>query len=312
MERKEGISMKPYDKAWKRFAVTTLCMLAGNALLAFLVAAFIIPHSIIMGGTTGIGIVLSHIYPQLDVSMIILILNVLLLLLGLIVLGKKFAITTVASSLLYPVFLGVFERIPGIAQLTANRLTAAIFAGCLMGVSLGLVMRVGSSTGGMDIVTLVLNKIFHLPVALFVYLMDAIVVGGQAIFAPTEDTLLGIIVLVLESIILDKAMILGKAQIQLYVISKKYEEIRALLLDRLEAGVTLSLIETGRLEESLKGVLCVIPPRKLYDATEMIHCVDPTAFMTVTQIKEVRGRGFTERREYVLTRTARVEKGARL
>ena len=130
--------------------------------------------------------------------------------------------------------------------------------------------------------------------------------------ASGEQIMLGIVVLVLESIILDKAMILGKSQIQLYVISKKYEEIRALLLDRLEAGVTLSLIETGRLEESLKGVLCVIPPRKLYDATEMIHSVDPTAFMTVTQIKEVRGRGFTERREYVLTRTDREEKGARL
>ena len=297
--------MKPYDKAWKRFAVTTLCIFAGNALLAFLVAAFIIPHSIIMGGTTGIGIVLSNLYPALDVSLIVLALNILLLILGLFVLGRKFALTTVASSLLYPVFLGVFERIPGIAQLTENRLTAAIFAGCLMGVSLGLVMRVGSSTGGMDIVTLVLNKIFHLPVALFVYLMDILVVGGQALFAPSEDTLLGIIVLVLESIILDKAMILGKSQIQIYVISKKYEEIRSLLLDRLEAGVTLSLIETGRLEEQLKGVLCVIPPRKLYDATELIRGADPTAFMTVTQIKEVRGRGFTERREIV----RRAEKG---
>ena len=294
--------MKPYDKAWKRFMVTTLCIISGNALLAFLVAAFIIPHNIIMGGTTGIGIVLSNLFPQLDVSLIILILNILLLLLGLFVLGRKFVVTTIASSVLFPVFLGVFERIPGISALTENRLTAAIFAGCLMGVSLGMVMRVGSSTGGMDIVTLVLNKIFHLPVALFIYLMDALVVGGQAVFAPTEDTLLGIIVLVLESIILDKAMILGKSQIQLYVISKKYEEIRSLLLNKLEAGVTLSLIETGRLEESLKGVLCVIPPRKLYDATEMIHFVDPTAFVTVTQIKEVRGRGFTERREYILTK----------
>jgi uncharacterized membrane-anchored protein YitT (DUF2179 family) len=74
--------MKPYDKKSKKFLVTTLCMLAGNALLAFLVAAFIIPHDIIMGGTTGIGIVLSRVIPGLDVSTLILILNLLLLLLA--------------------------------------------------------------------------------------------------------------------------------------------------------------------------------------------------------------------------------------
>ena len=138
--------MKPYDKKPKKILVTTLCMLAGNALLAFLVAAFIIPHDIIMGGTTGIGIVLNRLIPGLDVSLLILILNLLLLVLGLVVLAKKFFLTTVASSVLYPVMLGFFQRIPGIESLTADPVLAAIFAGVLMGVALGLVMRVGSST----------------------------------------------------------------------------------------------------------------------------------------------------------------------
>ncbi len=84
-----------------------LCIVAGNALLAFLVAAFIIPHDIVMGGTTGIGLVLNRLFPGLDVSLVILILNVLLVLLGLAVLGKKFALSTVASSLIYPVLLGL-------------------------------------------------------------------------------------------------------------------------------------------------------------------------------------------------------------
>ena len=79
--------MKPYDTPAKKAFVTTVCILGGNLLLAFLVAAFIIPHDIIMGGTTGIGIVLNHIFPQIDVSLLILILNVILLLTGLIILG---------------------------------------------------------------------------------------------------------------------------------------------------------------------------------------------------------------------------------
>lgn len=291
--------MKPYDKPWKKAIITSVSILAGNALLAFLVAAFIIPHDIIMGGTTGIGIVLHKLFPILDVSLLVLILNLALLLLGLAVLGKKFALTTVASSLLYPVFLGFMQHIPDIEKLTDDALMAAIFAGCLMGAALGLVMRVGSSTGGMDIVTLVLQHIFHLPVAIFVYLSDIIVVGGQALFSSSEKILLGIIVLVLESIILDRAMILGKAQTQIFVISQKYEEIRQLLLNELKAGVTMTIIETGMLEEMQKGVLCVIPQRKLYDATEMIHSVDRDAFITITQVKEVRGRGFTEERRAI-------------
>ena len=291
--------MKPYDKPAKRAAVTTLCMLAGNALLAFLVAAFIIPHDIIMGGTTGIGIVLSRVLPGLDVSLLILILNLLLLLLGLVVLGKKFFLTTVSSSVLYPVMLGGFQRIPNIESLTADPVLAAIFAGVLMGVALGLVMRVGSSTGGMDVLNLVFAHWFHLPVAIFVWLGDIIIVGGQALFSSSEKILLGILVLVLETIILDKAMILGKSQIQIFVVSEKFEAIRTMLLNEIEAGVTMTMIETGRLEKEQKGVLCVIPQRKLYNATHRIQDIDPLAFITITQINEVRGRGFTVSRDEI-------------
>ena len=285
--------MKPYDKPAKRAAITLLCVLSGNALLAFLVAAFIIPHDIIMGGTTGIGIVLHEALPQMDVSLFVLILNSILLLVGLFALGKKFAVTTVASSFLYPVFLGLFQRIPGIDSMTDNALIAAVFAGTLMGVALGLVMRVGSSTGGMDIVTLVLNKYTHMAVSIWVYITDIIVIGGQALFHPAEKTLLGIIVLVLETIVLDKAMILGKSQIQIFVISEAYEQIRMALMEQTEAGVTMTLIETGWLKKQQQGVLCVIPPRKLYAATELIQHIDPQAFITITQIREVRGQGFT-------------------
>lgn len=291
--------MKPYDKRSKKVLVTTLCMLSGNALLAFLVAAFIIPHDIIAGGVTGIGIVLSKLIPGMDISLVILIMNVLLLLLGLIVLGKKFFLTTVASSLLYPVMLGAFQRIPNIDKLTADPVLAAIFAGCLMGIALGLVMRVGSSTGGMDVLNLVFAHWFHLPVAIFVWLGDIIIVGGQALFSSSEKILLGILVLVLETIILDKTMILGKSQIQIFVVSKQYEKIRDMLLNDIQAGVTMTMIETGRLAEEQKGVLCVIPQRKLYNATQMIQTIDPMAFITITQINEVRGRGFTVARDEI-------------
>ncbi|MBR3178111.1 MAG: YitT family protein [Clostridia bacterium] len=292
--------MKPYDKPAKKALLTALSIVGGNAVLAFCVAAFIIPHNILIGGTTGIGIVLSHVFPGIDVSLLILILNLFLLLLGLLILGKAFAAKTVVSSILYPLLLGVIEKIPGIASLTDNSVLAAVFAGILLGVALGLVMRVGSSTGGMDVVVLILHKWTHLSVAMFVWLSDIVVIGGQALFVPTESTLLGIFVLIFESIVLDQVMVLGKAQIQLLIITKKYEELRETLLDQLEAGVTMFMVETGRLKESQKSIMCVIPQRKLYNATELIHSIDPLAFITVSQVKEVRGRGFTLARDPVL------------
>ena len=271
-------------------------IVVGNALLAFLVAAFVIPHDIIMGGTTGIGLVLDGVLP-IETAGIVLILNLILLLAGLLVLGKKFFLTTVASSVLYPVMLGFMQRIPGIGSLTDNELLAAIFAGVLMGLALGMVMRVGSSTGGVDILNLMLHKWFHLPVAVFVYLTDFAVVGGQAFFHKPEKLLYGIVVLVLETIVLDQVMLFGTDQIQIFAISSRYEEIRHRLLKDLEAGVTMAMIETGCLEQQQKGVLCVIPNRKLFAATELIQEIDPEAFITVTKIKEVRGRGFTKERQ---------------
>ena len=271
---------------------TCASILLGNGLLAFAVEAFVIPHGIIMGGTTGIAIVLDRVLP-LDTASIVFILNALLLVLGGVVLGRKLVTTTLASSLLYPGLLAVIHRIPGVTSLTDNALMAALFGGALMGAALGIVMRVGSSTGGMDIASLVLHKWTHIPVSLCVYAMDVLVIGGQAIFSPVEPILYGLVVLVLESIVLDKVMILGLAQIQIFVISGSYEAIRRALLTGLEAGVTMVQVETGQLAQSQQGVLCVIPRRKLYAATELIQAIDPTAFITITQVKEVRGRGFT-------------------
>ncbi len=287
--------MSKLKKSVLDYTKTAICILLGNALLAFLVAAFIIPHDIIMGGTTGIAIVLNRIVP-IDTATLVLVLNVGLLLFGWAVLGKKFFLTTVASSLLYPVMLGAFQRIPNIEELTDDSLLASLFAGVLMGLALGLVMRVGSSTGGMDVVNLVFHKWTHVPVSILVWVTDIIVVGGQALFSNSEKILLGIVVLVLETLVLDQVMIFGKAQTQLFIISKQYEAIRSAIINELNFGVTMQVIETGFLGKPSKGVMCVIPTRKLYDTAELIHTIDDEAFITITKIKEVRGRGFTAER----------------
>lgn len=282
----------------KKLLWTTLCLLAGNAVLAFLVAAFIIPHNILMGGSTGVGILLSRLLPwDIPTSAIVLVLNVVLLLIGLVILGKKFFLTTVVSSILYPILLGIMQRIPAVENLTENTLLAVLLGGALLGVSIGIVMRVGASTGGTDVIVLILNKYLHVSVGVLVYVTDIIIIIAQVIFGSSlEDLCYGIILLLLESIVLNKVMILGKSQIQIFVVSEKYNEIRRALLDKLEAGVTMNMIKTGQFGKLQEGVLCIIPPRKLYAATQMVHQIDPGAFITITEIKEVQGQGFTAER----------------
>lgn len=288
--------MKQYSRLWKETLFPAAAIITGNALLAFLVAAFVIPHGIIMGGTTGIAIILNRFF-GLDTSSTVLVLNLVMLFLGAAVLGKKFFLTTVVSSVLYPVLLGIVEEIPGIADITTTPLLAALFGGGLLGVAVGMVMRVGSSTGGTDVLNLVLHKLLHLPVSVLVYITDIVILGGQALFSRPEQILYGILFLVVETFVLNQVMILGKSQIQLLIISDAHEQIRQALLHDLHVGVTMMMIENGISQKPSRGVISVIPRRKLYDAEKMIHIIDPNVFMTITQIKEVRGQGFTRARE---------------
>ncbi len=267
-------------------------LLLGNFLLGFLANAFVIPHGIIMGGATGAGIVFGGLL-HMDTALTVLIINVFMLALGGIVLGKEFLLTTVTSSFLYPFFLGLLERIPGIDRLTDNTMLAAVFAGCMLGIALGIIMRIGSSTGGMDVLNLVLHKWTHLPVSVCVWLCDIPIIVGQAIYAEPERLLYGIMLVVIESFVLDRVMLMGQFQIQIFAVSNQSAAIREKLITQLQVGTTMMDIETGYLGSKQQGILCVIPPRKAYQVSEVIQSSDPIAFMTVTQIKEVRGQGFT-------------------
>ena len=279
-------------KNWKKSMETLVCVLLGNAVLAFTVAAFLVPQGIIMGGATGIGLTIAH-FIALDLSAIIFVVNNVLFVLGTAVLGKKFALTTLISTFVYPVFLSVMRSIPGITELTDNIMLAALYGGALLGLGIGLVVRVGASTGGTDILALVLHKWFHIPLAVFVYVVDFTVLLCQALFSNSEQILYGILVLIVSTMALNRVMLMGQAQIQLFIITEKYEEVKEKVLKEMDAGVTMVHIETGYGAKQQKGVLCVIPNRKLYSINQVVQMIDPQAFITITQINEVRGRGFT-------------------
>ena len=275
----------------RRAGVLVFC----NLVLAFLVNAFIIPHDIIVGGATGVGILVSKLLP-LDTATVVLIFNILMLILGGAVLGKQFFLTTVAGSLIYPVFLSMFQQFPVLAQLTDDPLAAVLIGGGLLGLSVGLLMRIGSSSGGTDVLNLVMSRWFHVPVAVTVYIVDLAIMAGQLLLGRVEGLLYGVILLVVETFVLNQVLVSGQTQFQVMAISEQYEALRHKLLTETGVGVTMVYIETGYVGRQQKGVLCVISKQKLRDVIGAIQQVDASAFVTVTQIKEVRGQGFTRAR----------------
>lgn len=163
-----------------RKIVRLLGLIGGNAVFALGLTAFSIPNGFLVGGATGIARSVEH-FLGLNVSVTVAIINVIMFCLGLWILGKKFALTTVVSTLVFPILLNQFLAIPGLGNLTEDRLLAALFGGMLTGLGLGIVMRLGGSTGGMDIPPLILNKKFRIPVAMSMYCFDVLILLSQMI-----------------------------------------------------------------------------------------------------------------------------------
>jgi len=271
-------------------------VLLGNVFNALAVALFIVPNGILMGGTTGIGIAIDH-FLTVDLFAAVLVINVGLFFLGAAALGKRFALTTLASSVIYPLLLGLFQRIPGLAAFSAgNVMLSSIFGGLMLGIGIGLIVRQGASTGGTDILAMVIGKYTHLSVAALLYVVDFIILGVQAFFSTPEQILYGVLTLILTTLTMNRVVVMGQEQIQLLVISERHEAIRETLLKDLDVGVSMLLMETGFEREERKAVLCVVQQRKLHAVRESICRADADAFITISRVKEVTGRGFSTER----------------
>ena len=267
-------------------------MVLSNFLIAIAVAVFIVPHGIILGGATGIAILITH-YFNFKLSTIILTVNALLFLAGLFYFGRKFALATIANTVLYPLMMSLLEMFLPAGFITNNVLLSAIFGGVLLGSGAGLILRLGGSSGGTDILALVLSDKFHLNVSIFLYMIDGVILSSQLIFSNAEQILLGIFTLALITLTINKIMLLGKSQIQLFIISDKIEIIKQKILQESDSGITMFLIERAYTERQDKGILCVIPRRKLFAVSEIISSTDAEAFWTISEVNEVRGLRFT-------------------
>ena len=221
-----------------------------------------------------------------------------MLIAGYLVLGKQFAATTLASTFLYPFALEIFDRILGDYVMTDDLLLCTIFSGLGIGIALGIVIRSGASTGGMDIPPLILQKTFHIPVSGSMYAFDVVILLGQALFRPAENILYGIVLVMIYTMVLDKLLLMGATRTELKVISEKSDEIRNAILTQIDRGVTLLDGETGYLRNKTQVLLSIISKRELPTIEKLIHSIDPESFIVVSRVNEVNGRGFSMKKKY--------------
>ncbi len=272
-------------------------ILLGNTLYALSVVMFILPNGLLTGGTTGMGITIDH-YFGIPIEYFVLVFNGLMFLVGALVLGMKFALTTLVSSFYYPIILGVFKGIPALSHVTEDKMLATVCGGFLIGAGIGIVIRAGASTGGMDIPPLVLNKKFDIPVSASMYVFDFVILIMQMIFSDKEECIYGILLVVIYTFILDKTLLLGTKKMEVKIVSDHSEEITKMILEKVDRGVTLLHAETGYLKKEQKMVMTIVSNRELMVLKQRVQEIDPNAFIIIGHVNEVKGRGFSLEREY--------------
>ena len=276
---------------------SAVAVVGGNMLYALMVKLFLLPAGLVTGGTTGLALIAEKLW-NVPISGFVFVFNVVMLIIGWVVLGKAFALTTIASSVLYPLFLEICNLLLGDLVLTRDPMLCTVFFGVGIGVALGIVIRSGASTGGMDIPPLVLNKFFRLPVSVGLYTFDFCILLAQLFFSPAENVLYGIVMTLLYSIVIDKMLLLGQSRTELKIVSAKSEQITQAIMSQVDRGVTLLHGRGGYLGNETELVLTVISNRELVKVERLVHQIDPECFVVVSRVSEVRGRGCSLSKQY--------------
>lgn len=274
-----------------------VAIVSGNVIYALTVQLFLLPGGLVTGGSTGIGLAVSHLW-EIPVSTAVLVFNVVMLVLGYFALGKGFALTTILSTFVYPIALELLGRILPEKGLSDDIFLCTLFSGLGIGIAVGLVIRAGASTGGMDIPPLVLHKFFHIPVSVSLYLFDTCILLAQAPFTDMKRVLYGIVLVMIYTMVIDRMMLMGSVQTEVKLISEKRGEIRRCILQDMDRGVTLLAAKGGYSGEAQELILTVISNRELPRLERLVHQIDPNCFMIVSKVTQVEGRGFSLKKKY--------------
>lgn len=271
---------------------------AGTAVYAFGLHFFILPNQLMEGGVTGIGILLNYAL-GLPLSVSTLILNIPLFLIGWRILGGRPMYMTLYGTLSLTLFLWLMERFIDagyVVPFSSDRdlILAALYAGVSLGIGLGLVFRFGATTGGADIVARIASKKKGWSMGQIILAIDAIVIGLSLFFVPIERVLYTLVVVFIAAKLIDFIQEGAYSAKSFSIVTDMSQAIAEAVMNQLDRGVTIMPAVGGYSGMQKAIVYCVVGRQEVRRLKQLVHDIDPHAFIVVSDAREVIGEGFRE------------------
>ena len=277
-------------KEQKKQIINSITVVVGTFILAIAVETFIIPYRILSGGVAGIAVAL---HPILHISATLIANSVLIILLiiGSFILGKEFLKNTVLSCIAYPIFTSILS---GRVNVVVDPILASLYGGLIAGAGVGIVLKTGASTGGMDIPPLIINKLTGIKLSTLVLITDYLTVLLGLFVYDLSAVLLGLVSVFASSTAISKVLTInGTVSKAVQIISVKYEDILKEIDAQLERGATLLQGYGSYTGEEKRIILCVVSDRQYGTLIEIVKEIDPSAFIITTDATDMHGEGFT-------------------
>lgn len=273
---------------WKDY----LTILLGTFIYSLGVTQFIMPHQFVLGGITGVAVLFNYAF-DLPVSLMVLGINSLLLLVAFRILGSEFLIKTIVGAGSLAFFIGMFESFQWHPIMTDEPLMAGLLGSIIAGSGVGLVMSVNGSTGGTDIIVLIVNKYRNITPGRMMLLVDLIIViSSFLIFKSVETIVFGLIIIAVMSTSVDWVLGGIKQSVQFFIVSHEFEEIATQINLQLGRGCTV-FDATGWYTQQPQKVLLVMAKRSESNSIfRLVKVIDPKAFISQTNVIGVYGKGF--------------------
>jgi uncharacterized membrane-anchored protein YitT (DUF2179 family) len=276
----------------KRLGLDSLLILSGSIIMGIGYALFLIPFHLVPGGLSGISIMLNYLF-HLPVGLVIIVLNIPVLLISYRFLSRKYVFTTLAGMLSSSLLIDFFNQVLNWPKGTENMLLASIYGGLLLGLGLGLVFRGEASTGGSDVIGLILNKYLGVSVGMGIMITDFIIISASGlVFRQLEAPLYGYIVLFISSRVIDLVLEGWNFSKLVIITSSQPELIADFILHQLDRSGSALKSRSLYLNRDGEIIITVIHRKQLAELKSFIRRTDPEAFVIVNDTYEVLGKGF--------------------
>ena len=285
----------------------SMLVIVGTLILAFATSLFVLPHNLIIGGVSGIGIILDSIIwvEFITEELVITVLTWGLFFVGWLILGKRFAVETLISSIVFPLAIMLFNRIGtkefmnGFFMMdpsdSSHLVIGAVFYGILGGVGCAMTYLGGGSTGGSDILGLILAKYCkRLKSSVAIGMVDAsIVISGMFFLGDFTLSLYGIFAVCLSTIVIDKVFIGTSQAFVAEIVTESHTEINRAVIEELERTTSVLTIVGGYSGEERKMLMVSFSMKQYAHLLAIINRYDPKAFVTIHRAHEINGEGWT-------------------